>query len=202
MLPFDRNSIDAAVEGALVDKTPKAKTSISRMVENSQNFCGRTLESNNFSSIDNSLKDQVNLLSKLFSSLIKGEVPKVGSHEVYHMIGHHNDQCPNLKDVSAMNSFERNNQQSNTYISEWSDHPNFRWGPQDQKPLNTFSSSSSSQGQGMYLEERVSKLALTTNSIKTDFEKHLAMITKQIGNATESIRKEMHDYILRKMLQF
>ncbi|KAA0054217.1 hypothetical protein E5676_scaffold45G00950 [Cucumis melo var. makuwa] len=45
-----------------------------------------------------------------------------------------------------MRSFRRNNPQSNTYNSRWKDHPNLRWGPQDQKLFNTSSSSSSSQG--------------------------------------------------------
>lgn len=72
-----------------------------------------------------------------------------------------------------------------------------RLGQQDQKSSNTSSSSSSSQGQGTYVEEIISKLALSSNSFKTNFEKNLARTTKQTGNAIESIRKEMDDYMLK-----
>uniref|UniRef100_A0A9I9EEJ6 CCHC-type domain-containing protein n=1 Tax=Cucumis melo TaxID=3656 RepID=A0A9I9EEJ6_CUCME len=45
------------------------------------------------------------------------------------LLGHHNDQCPKLKEVSAMGGFRRNDSQSNTYNSGWRDHPNLKWGP-------------------------------------------------------------------------
>ncbi|KAA0032031.1 retrotransposon gag protein [Cucumis melo var. makuwa] len=74
----------------------------------------------------------------------KGEVSKVVSCSVCGMQGHHNDQCPKIKEVSAMGGFIRNDSQSNAYNSGWRNHPNLRWGSQEPKPTNTSSSSSSS----------------------------------------------------------
>ncbi|KAA0042324.1 Retrovirus-related Pol polyprotein from transposon 297 family [Cucumis melo var. makuwa] len=116
------------------------------MAENSKKISSRTLDSNNSSSYDNSVEEQVNLLTKLFASFVKGKVPKVVSCGVYGLLGHHNDQYPELKEISAMEGFRRNDSHSNTYNSYWRDHPNLRWGPQEPKPTNTSSSSSSSQG--------------------------------------------------------
>ena len=67
------------------------------MAENSQNFSSRTLESNASLSCDNSVKEQVNLLTKCFASFVKGEAPKVASCAVCDLLGHHNDQSPELK---------------------------------------------------------------------------------------------------------
>ncbi|KAA0062777.1 Peptidase A1 [Cucumis melo var. makuwa] len=51
------------------------------------------------------------------------EVPKVISCGVCDFLGEHNDQCPELKEVSAIEGFRRNDSQSNTYNSGRRDHP-------------------------------------------------------------------------------
>ncbi|KAA0063400.1 hypothetical protein E5676_scaffold828G00280 [Cucumis melo var. makuwa] len=71
-----------------------------------------------------------------------GVFPKVVSCGVGDMLDHHDDQCLELKGVSAIGGFRRNDSQSNTYNSSWRDHSNLRWGPQEPKPTNTSSSSS------------------------------------------------------------
>ncbi|KAA0062094.1 retrotransposon gag protein [Cucumis melo var. makuwa] len=71
-----------------------------------------------------------------------------------------------------MGGLRRNNSRSKTYNSRWRDYPNLRWCPQDPKPTNTSTSSSSSRG--THLEEIISKLALSSNGFKIDFEKNLA----------------------------
>ncbi|KAA0065429.1 Retrovirus-related Pol polyprotein from transposon 17.6 [Cucumis melo var. makuwa] len=55
-----------------------------------------------------------------------GEVPKVVSCGVCGMLGHHNDQCPKIKEVKVMRGFKRNDSQSNIYNSGWKDHSNLR----------------------------------------------------------------------------
>ena len=86
MLPLDRDSIDATSRGALIDKTPsEARKLVFRVPENSQNVSCRTLDSNSSSSSNNSIKE-VNLLTKIFASFVKGEVPKVASCGVYSLL--------------------------------------------------------------------------------------------------------------------
>ncbi|TYK05015.1 retrotransposon gag protein [Cucumis melo var. makuwa] len=74
------------------------------MAEKSQNFSSRTLNSDSSLSYDKSIKEQVSLLTKLFASFVKGEVPKVASCGVHDLLGHHNDQCPELKEVVTSRS--------------------------------------------------------------------------------------------------
>ena len=84
------------------------------MAKNSQNFTtSRTLDINSSLSCGNSVKEQVNLLTKMFTSFVKGVV----SCGVCGLLGHHNDQCPEIKEVSALGGYRRNDSQSNAYNS-------------------------------------------------------------------------------------
>uniref|UniRef100_A0A0A0KEQ8 Uncharacterized protein n=1 Tax=Cucumis sativus TaxID=3659 RepID=A0A0A0KEQ8_CUCSA len=141
-------------------------------------------------SCDNSVKEQVNLLTKMFTSFVKGEVPKVVSCGVCGLLGHHNDQCPEIKEVSALGGYRRNDSQSNAYNSGWRDDPSLRWGPQEPKHNNTPSTSSS---KGTYLEEIVSKLAFSSNNFKSDFEKNLAKLSEYTVSSTGAIKNDVEN---------
>ncbi|TYK27330.1 hypothetical protein E5676_scaffold394G00160 [Cucumis melo var. makuwa] len=88
-----------------------------------------------------------------------------------------------------MGGFRRNDSQSNTYNFGWREHPNLTWGSQEPKPTNTSSSSSSSHG--TYLEEIISKLALSSNSLKIDFEKNLVKLSEQTVNSTKAMKNDI-----------
>ncbi|KAA0052112.1 hypothetical protein E6C27_scaffold578G001030 [Cucumis melo var. makuwa] len=83
----------------------------------------------------------------------KGEVPKVVSCGVCGILGHHNDQCSEIK----------------------------KWGPQEPKPNNTSSSSSSSKG--TYLEDIVSS---SFGVMENDMETMKASIS-ELGNKLDQL---------------
>ncbi|XP_073019449.1 uncharacterized protein [Primulina eburnea] len=113
---FDRNMIDAASGGALVNKTPQeARALISNMAANAQQFGTRQ---------DNPPR-QVN------------EVQQVKACGVWAMVGHPTDMCPSLQEettqqANAIGGFpgqpqRRYDPYSNSYNPGWKDQPNFSY---------------------------------------------------------------------------
>ncbi|XP_062151844.1 uncharacterized protein LOC133860215 [Alnus glutinosa] len=123
LLPIDRNMIDAASGGALVDKTLEAaRNLIANMAANSQQF-GTRLD--------------------LPSKHVNEEICKQ-RRLVCSIVGHPTDMCPTLQEetieqVNAAGGFpgqpqRRYDPYSSTYNPGWRDHPNLSYGsPQETK---------------------------------------------------------------------
>ncbi|XP_051148712.1 uncharacterized protein LOC127263641 [Andrographis paniculata] len=94
----DRNNIDAASQGALADKTPKAAWElIARMEENSQQFGTRGVE---YSEGNDSLRQQISELTKFVHQLATGNTRHVKTCGICTSPEHHTDACPTLHEDS------------------------------------------------------------------------------------------------------
>ncbi|XP_062104265.1 uncharacterized protein LOC133815441 [Humulus lupulus] len=144
-----RSMIDAASGGALVDKTPVTTRSlISNMAANSQQFGIRQdlipppKSANEVSTSNaNQLGQQLAQLTAVVQQLALGQ--HVRSCGIYQVVGHATDTCPTLVEgetegVNAVGNFPGQLRQmyyepfSQTYNPGWRDHPNLRYGNQQQ----------------------------------------------------------------------
>ena len=159
LMPMDRNMIDAASGGALVDKTPAAaRDLIANMAENSQQFGSRVITGTRgigeVSHTDSHrLEQKLDEMAFLMRQLALGQ-QSTSSHapEPARVCGicschtHTTDTCPQLQEdpsVAAANVFpgkphyqapqQRYDPFSNTYNPGWRDHPNMRWGNSSQQ---------------------------------------------------------------------
>ncbi|XP_024042784.1 uncharacterized protein LOC127900647 [Citrus sinensis] len=145
LLPMDSSMIDAASGGALVDKTPEAtRNLIANMAANSQQFNTRNdllLPPKRVNEVSTtSLEKQVSNLTSLVQQLALGQQARPCG--VCSMVGHATDMCPTLQEGSheqanAIEGFlgqprQRYDPYSNFYNERWKDHPNFRYGNQQQ----------------------------------------------------------------------
>ncbi|XP_031254321.1 uncharacterized protein LOC116112302 [Pistacia vera] len=194
LLPMERNMIDAASGGELVDKTPEAaKQLISNMAANSQQFGIRhdappkRVNEVNTSSIEQQLSD----LTSLVRQLAVGNAQQVKACGICSTMGHQMDMCPTLQDegaeqVNAAGNFPGPPRQydpySNTYNPEWRDHPNFSYGGNKQIGGGQ-SFFQNGQQQGFQPKQPASQ---SSNSSLEDIVKSLAMNTKQFQQDTRS----------------
>ncbi|XP_019166874.1 PREDICTED: uncharacterized protein LOC109162641 [Ipomoea nil] len=141
LLLMERNMMDAASGGAIVNKTPReARDLISIMAANSQQFgcrqdtSPRRVNEVNISSLDNKLSQ----LTTLVQQLVVRNVQQVKACGICAVTGHPTDMCPTLQynsceDVNAVGGFPGQPQRnydpySNTYNPGWRrDHPNFSY---------------------------------------------------------------------------
>ncbi|XP_051149253.1 uncharacterized protein LOC127263973 [Andrographis paniculata] len=141
---MDRNIIDAASGGALVNKTPaQALDLIARMAENTQQFGSRDVGQMSGNNRDHAIQSMQQQLSELTSFVRKMVVEKsnpsvqVKVCGICTSAGHPTDACPTLQEECAvdvntanygMNRPSAYNPYSNTYNPGWRDHPNLRYG--------------------------------------------------------------------------
>ncbi|XP_051130793.1 uncharacterized protein LOC127251225 [Andrographis paniculata] len=141
---MDRNIIDAASGGVLLNKTPtQAWDLIARMAENTQQFGSRDVGQMSGNNSDHAIQSMQQQLSELTSFVRKMVVEKsnpsvqVKVCGICTSAGHPTDACPTLQeecavDVNAanygMNRPPAYNPYSNTYNPGWRDHPNLRYG--------------------------------------------------------------------------
>jgi hypothetical protein len=101
LMPTDRNIIDAASEGALLDKTPEAAHQlISNMAANLKKFGTRgdfPSKRVNEVSISN-LENKVNDLTSLMHSLACENVQQVKVYSIFSLRGHASDMCPTMEE--------------------------------------------------------------------------------------------------------
>ncbi|XP_062089661.1 uncharacterized protein LOC133796197 [Humulus lupulus] len=146
---LDRSMVDVASGGALVDKTPAAARSlISNMAANSQQFGIRQdsiplpqLANEGSTSNANQLGQQLAQLTAVVQQLALGQ--QVRPCGICQVVGHATDTYPTLfegetEGVNAVGNFPGQLHQmyyepfSQTYNPGWHDHPNFRYGNQQQ----------------------------------------------------------------------
>ncbi|XP_051141146.1 uncharacterized protein LOC127258371 [Andrographis paniculata] len=140
---MDRNIIDAASGGALVDKTPaQAWDLIARMAENTQQFGSRDvgqMSGNNNDHAIQSMQQLSELMSFVRKMVVKKSNPSVQVKVcgICTSAGHSTDACPTFQEECAVDVNTANyglnrppayNPYSNTYNPGWRDHPNLRYG--------------------------------------------------------------------------
>ena len=156
LLPLERSVLDAAAGGSFMDKTPTiAKELLANRALNYQQYEGALSSSRRVNEVTShsTLEDKVNKMSTLLSQVL--QVNKGGGASqacgVCSVQGHHSDQCPQLienggwESANAIGGYQggqggyqggpqrpRYDPYSNTYNPGWRDHPNFKWGNNDQ----------------------------------------------------------------------
>ncbi|XP_031099801.1 uncharacterized protein LOC116003999 [Ipomoea triloba] len=209
LFPTDRSMIDAASDGALVDKTPDAaKNLIANMVANSQQFGNKLVQPSkqvNEVSISN-LEQQVAGLTTHVRQLAVGNMQTVKACAICSVVGHQTDACPTLQEefvehVNMAGGFPGQPQGkydpfSNTYNPGRRDHPNLSYGnsqgnqvvqnrsnfQQYRPPFPPRQQPAQSSNSGMNLEDIVKSLA--TNTLKFQQE------TQQFQQETRSSIQE------------
>ncbi|KAH9716155.1 hypothetical protein KPL71_021360 [Citrus sinensis] len=220
LLPMDRSMIDAASGGALVDKTPEAaRNLIANMAANSQQFNTRhdllppPKRVNEVSTT--SLEKQVSNLTSLVQQLALGQ--QMRPCGVCSMVGHATDMCPAIQEGSheqanAVEGFlgqprQRYDPYSNFYNEGWKDHPNFRYGNQQQGISNVAPSrppgypqhrvqqpyqvrpSPPPQNQGTSLEDLGKALASNSMQFQQTTQTQLQHLENQIGQLATSMSR-------------
>ena len=220
LLPMDRSMIDAASGGALVDKTPEAaRNLIANMAANSQQFNTRNdllpppKRVNEVSTT--SLEKQVSNLTSLVQQLALGQ--QMRPCGVCSMVGHATDMCPAIQEGSheqanAVEGFlgqprQRYDPYSNFYNEGWKDHPNFRYGNQQQGIPNVAPSRPPGypqhrvqqpyqvrpppppQNQGTSLEDLVKALATNSMQFQQTTQTQLQHLENQIGQLATSMSR-------------
>ncbi|XP_057248699.1 uncharacterized protein LOC104908967 isoform X1 [Beta vulgaris subsp. vulgaris] len=146
LLGNDKNMIDAASGGALVDKTPtQARQLISNMAKNARQFGSRsdvkTVNEFDLTSVKSQLQEnaqQIATLTTLMSKFV-GNESKAKVCGICFDFSHNTDACPTVQseNVNALEGFSGQPQRkydpfSPTYNEGWRDHPNLRYGHKPQ----------------------------------------------------------------------
>ncbi|XP_031247977.1 uncharacterized protein LOC116105709 [Pistacia vera] len=194
LLPRERNMIDAASGGALVDKTPEAaKQLISNMVANSQQFGPR----------HDAPPTKVN------ETVGCRECATGKACGICSTIGHQMDMCPTLQEegteqVNVAGNFLRPRRQydpySNTYNPGWRDHPNFSYGGnrqvgggqnffQNRQQQGFQPKQPASQNSNSSLEDIVKSLALNTKQFQQDTRSSIQSLENQMGQMATAISR-------------
>ncbi|VFQ73038.1 unnamed protein product [Cuscuta campestris] len=144
LLPTDRNNVDAASGGALVNKTPtQARELFNLIAQNTQQFGTReTLVKKDNELESKSIEQKLSELTFMMSKLVSGGGNVRGIHcGVCCLEGHATDACPTLQNPEVNAVFYNNQQRkydpySNSYNEGWKDHPNLRYGPPQNNTQN------------------------------------------------------------------
>ncbi|XP_075473857.1 uncharacterized protein LOC142504900 [Primulina tabacum] len=205
---FDRNMIDAASGGALVNKTPQeARALISNMAANAQQFSTRQdnpprqVNEVSVTPIDQKLDSLTSLLEKL----VAGQVQQVKTCGVCAMVGHPTDMCPSLQEettqqANAIGGFpgqpqRRYDPYSNSYNPRWRDHPNFSYKNQGgqqgypQQNWNKQHAPEQTSNSGMSLDEIVKALAENTQKFQQETRASIQILGTQITQIATSVSK-------------
>ncbi|XP_075499105.1 uncharacterized protein LOC142537478 [Primulina tabacum] len=208
LLLFDRNMIDAASGGALVNKTPQeARALISNMAANAQQFSTRQdnpprqVNEVSVTPIDQKLDS----LTSIFEKLVEGQVQQVKACGVCAMVGHPTDMCLSLQEeppqqANAIGGFpgqpqRRYDPYSNSYNPGWRDHPNFSYENQGgqqgypQQNWNKQHAAEQTSNSGMSLDEIVKALAKNTQKFQQETRASIQNLGTQITQIATSVSK-------------
>lgn len=142
LLPMDRNIVDAASGGALVNKTPaQARELVNIMAQNSQQFGTQDTQFRkvNELSLGPSVETQLSQITAMLNKLVTARVQKAVVCGICYLEGHSSDACPTIRggNLNAVysNQGQRNyDPYSYTYNEGWRDHPNLRYEPRNNPP--------------------------------------------------------------------
>ncbi|XP_019149873.1 PREDICTED: uncharacterized protein LOC109146677 [Ipomoea nil] len=171
LLPMERNMMDAASGGAIVNKTPRdARDLISIMAANSQQFG--------------------------FSCKNVQQVKACG---ICAVTGHPTDMCPTLQynsceDVNAVGGFPGQPQRnydpySNTYNPGWRDHPNFSYKARPQFQQFQPIPQQSSSNLGTSLEDIVKSLATNTQQFQQETRTSIQHLESQVSQLASTVSR-------------
>ncbi|XP_073120623.1 uncharacterized protein [Henckelia pumila] len=209
LLVFDRNMIDAASGGALVNKTPQeARDLISRMAANAQQFGTRQDNTpRQVNEVSASIIDKkLDSLTFILERLVAGQVQHVKACVICSVHGHPMDMCPTLQEnqvqqANAIGSFPRQPQRrydpySNAYNPGLKDHQNFSYAnpkmnvsmpqvpsyPSRSQPLEASNTSE-------YLENIVKDLATHTLQFQQETRASIQNLNTQVGQLTTALNR-------------
>ncbi|XP_027060849.1 uncharacterized protein [Coffea arabica] len=192
LLMNDRNIIDAASGGALVNKTTQeAWDLIERMAENCQQFGTRadvpTRKVNEVSS--SSIEQQLSELTSFVRQIAVGNAQQAKVCGICTNIGHTTDSCPQLHEEGIEQANMAGNMPmprrqydpySNSYNPGWRDHPNLSYGRNKQQNFipnrqqgfqqQYQTRNQPSSASGMFLEDMVKTIASNTMKFQQDTE--------------------------------
>ncbi|XP_073120959.1 uncharacterized protein [Henckelia pumila] len=209
LLVFDRNMIDAASGGALVNKTPQeARDLISSMAANAQQFgtrednAPRKVNEVSASPIDQKLDSLTSLLERL----VAGQVQQVKACGICSIYGHPMDMCLTLQEdqvqqANAIGGFPgkplcRYDPYSNPYNPGLKDHQNFSYAnpqmnvsmpqvpsyPSRSQPLLASNTSE-------YLENIVKDLSTNTLQFQQETRAIIQNLNTQVGQLTTALNR-------------
>ncbi|CAJ2668596.1 unnamed protein product [Trifolium pratense] len=206
LLPMDRNILDAASGGALVDKTPAAaKALIENMSLNSQQFTTRDnsvqsvnqMQVSSNKALETRLDDLTTLVKQL--ALVKPQTTTLCG--ICTSLEHPTDTCPILRDESitelpqayAANLYNQNRYNNtpdlstNKYHPSWRNHPNLRYGnpqtSQQQNPPQAVASTPS----GPSLEDLVKQMSVNNLQFQQRTDASIQTLTTQMGQMANAI---------------
>ncbi|XP_044511506.1 uncharacterized protein LOC123229651 [Mangifera indica] len=203
LLLSDRNLIDAASGGALVNKTlTEAKRLISTIAANTQQFGIRqdvTVRKVNEVSNNNPLEQRLDKLTSLLEKFVVNH-QQVKACDICSNVEHSTDACPTLQedtreDVNAVGGYQnqkRYDPYSNTYNPGWRDHPNFSYGQKNNNfqqpgyqnrppPPQAFNPTPQPQSKGMSLEQIVTALANNTQQFQQETRASIQNLENQVS---------------------
>ncbi|XP_045797211.1 uncharacterized protein LOC123891391 [Trifolium pratense] len=207
LLPMDRNILDAASGGALVDKTPAAaKALIENMSLNSQQFTTRDnsvqsvnqMQVSSNKALETRLDDLTTLVKQL--ALVKPQTTTTLCG-ICTSPEHPTDTCPILRDESitelpqayAANLYNQNRYNNtpdlstNKYHPSWRNHPNLRYGnpqtSQQQNPPQAVASTPS----GPSLEDLVKQMSVNNLQFQQRTDASIQTLTTQMGQMANAI---------------
>ncbi|XP_062150390.1 uncharacterized protein LOC133859075 [Alnus glutinosa] len=217
LLPIDRNMIDAASGGALVDKTPEAaRNLIANMAANSQQFSTRLdLQPRPINEVNiSSLEQQIASLTSLVRQMAVGNMQTVKACGICSIVGHPTNMCPTLQEepieqVNATGGFPGQQQRkydpySSTYNPGWRDHPNLSYGSpqvnqhatqnhpsyqQYKQPYPPRQQSGQISNSGMSLDDIVKSLATNTLQFQQEMKVSIQSLENQMGQMATAISK-------------
>ncbi|XP_045813162.1 uncharacterized protein LOC123907099 [Trifolium pratense] len=208
LLPMDRNILDAASGGALVDKTPAAaKALIENMSLNSQQFTTRdnSVQSKGVSqmqvSSNKALETRIDELTALVKQLAVAKPQSATLCGICTSPEHPTDTCPILSDESitelpqayAANLYGQNRYNNtpdlstNKYHPNWRNHPNLRYGnPQTSQQQNSPQVAAPAPS-GPSLEDLVKQMAVSNLQFQQRTDTSIQTLTTQMGQLATQI---------------
>ncbi|XP_058732739.1 uncharacterized protein LOC131604308, partial [Vicia villosa] len=215
LLPMDRNILDAASGGALVDKTPAAaRALIENMSLNSQQFTTRTnsVQTKGVHQIQGSsnraLETRLDELTALVKQLAVAKPQTATVCGICTAHDHLTDTCPLLKDDTvtelpqayAANLYNQNRYNNtpdlstNKYHPNWRNHPNLRYGNQQpsQKQLavplpQPHHIPPAATTSGPSLEDLVKQMAVNNLQFQQRTDTSIQTLTTQMGQLATQI---------------
>ncbi|CAJ2661974.1 unnamed protein product [Trifolium pratense] len=200
LLPMDRNILDAASGGALVDKTPAAaKALIENMSLNSQQFTTRNnsasvneiqSSSSSIKALETKFDARIDELTSLVKKLAVSKAQPAKVCGICTSSEHPTDTCPILQDETItelpqayaaaaalynQNRYNNPDLSTNKYHPSWRNHQNLQYGNQSQAAAPAAPPATSS------LEDLVKQLAQRTDASIQNLTTQMRQMANSIG---------------------
>ncbi|GAU48758.1 hypothetical protein TSUD_281090 [Trifolium subterraneum] len=208
--PMDRNILDAASGGSLVDKTPAAaKTLIENMSLNSQQFSTRNNavnqtkgvneiqpSSSSFKAFETRIDARIDELTSLVKQLVVNKPQTAKVCGICTSPEHPTDTCPILQDDTItelsqayaayaapynQNRYNNPDLSTNRYHPSWRNHPNLRYGNQSQAAAPFAPPATPS------LEDLVKQLVVSNTQYQQRTDASIQSLTTQMGQMANAI---------------